>query len=184
MGLLVAGVAQFGIDSVNLVLDVLEILLSESLILEDDGGASLFEDGLAEPLQVVVEEVSAQDILVDPLAELHDLLQLLAVDVVALWVGLSHHEHLVVLLPEGLEVRVLHDDQIHDVESLEDFAKVVKDLEVDHLLEAVVVDLVFGVEQTVHLVDDVLRQVNDPSNYVEELVVHLQRSANLQLLFA
>ena len=94
------------------------------------------------------------------------------------------HEHLVVLLPEGLEVGVLLDDQVNDVKGCEDFSEVIEDLVVDHFLEGVGVHFVFSIEQTVHLVHDVLGKINNPPDSVKEVVEDLESSTDLELLVA
>ena len=50
---------------------------------------------------------------------------------------------------------------------------------VDDLFERVLVDLIFVVEKTIHLVHNVLGQINNPSNDIKELIKHLQSSTNL-----
>ena len=55
---------------------------------------------------------------------------------------------------------------------------------VDDLLERVLVDLIFVVEETVHLVHNVLGQINNPSDDIKELIEHLERPTNLQLHLA
>ena len=52
---------------------------------------------------------------------------------------------------------------------------------VDDLLERVLVDLIFVVEETIHLVHNVLGQINNPSDDIKELIEHLERPTNLQL---
>ena len=99
-------------------------------------------------------------------------------------VDLGLHEHLVVLLPEGLEVGVLLDDQVNDVQSRQDLSEVIEDLVIDHFLEGVGVHFVLSIEQTVHLVHDVLGKINDPPDGVKEVVEDLQSSADLEFLVA
>ena len=52
---------------------------------------------------------------------------------------------------------------------------------VDDLLERIMVDLIFVVEETVHLVHNVLGQINNPSDDIKELIEHLECPTNLQL---
>ena len=151
------GLKQFLSHIVDLELDVLCILLFEGFVGEDELGAGLLEDDLVQAFQVVVVEPAAQDVLVQLLTELHDLAQLLLGHIVLRRVGLSPHEHLVVLFPVLLEVGVLQDNQVDDVESDKGLAKVVEDLGIDMLLETVGKHAVFRIEETVHLVHDVLR---------------------------
>jgi len=77
---------------------------------------------------------------------------------------------LVVLLPILFKVSIFIDNQIYDVEISQYFAYVVKYLRVNQLLESALVDCVFGVEQSIHLVDDVLGKVYYATDGVEELI--------------
>ena len=66
------------------------------------------------PLFRSVVQPSTQDVLVDSLAELHHFLQIFSFNVVLARVGLGHHEHLIVLLPELHEVSVFLDNQVYN----------------------------------------------------------------------
>ena len=62
---------------VDLVLDVLQVLVSEGLVAKDELGARFFLDSFDKTLEIVIEQVSTEDVLVDLLAELDHLLKLL-----------------------------------------------------------------------------------------------------------
>lgn len=135
-----------------------------------------------QPFKVVVIELTAEDVLVYLLHKLHQLFQVLGISSILLWVGLRHQEHLSIVFPKRDEVCVFLNDQIDDEQSSQYFAKVVEYLEVYHFLEAVLVHLILSLVEAVHLVDDILRQVNNPPDDVKELVKHFQRSADLELV--
>jgi hypothetical protein len=44
---------------------------------------------------------------------------------------------------------------------------------VDDLFERVLVDLIFVVEETIHLVHNILGQINNPSDDIKELIKYL-----------
>ena len=173
---------ELDVNQVNLVFYILGVFLLESLVGEHKLASSLFKDCFAETIKVVVIEFTAKNVLIDPLAELNNSLEFSACDVVLLGVGLSHHEHLVVLLPEGHEIRVLLDNQVHNIQGGQDLTKVIKDFMVDHLLEAIEIHSVLRVKEPIHLIHDVLGQINNSPDHVEELVIYLERPTNLKLL--
>ena len=167
---------------IDLELDILQILVLESPILEYEALTRLLQDDLVQAFQIVVIELTAEDVLVYLLDELHQLLQLPGISSVLLWVSLSHQEHLSIVLPKSDEVCVFLDDQINDEQSGQYFSKIVKYLKVYHFLEAVLVHLILSLVEAVHLIDNILGQVNDSPDDVEELVEHLQRSTDLELV--
>ena len=146
MSLHIAWIAELDIDKLYLVLYILDIFRLENLILEHKVFASLLKDLLNKSIQVIIIQLSAENILVNFLAKLHYFFQVLVGDVVLCWVALGHHEHLVVLLPEGLEVGILLDDQIDYVQGRKDFSEVVEDFVVDDLFERVLVNFVLIIE--------------------------------------
>jgi hypothetical protein len=176
----ISWVGQFDIDQLDLVLDVFKILVPESLVSEHELGACLLKDLLAESIEVIIVELAAQDVLIDFLAKFHDFLEVFRCDIILLRVDLRLHEHLVVLLPESLEIGVLLNDEINDVQSGENLPEVVEDFMVDHLLERVGVNLVFTIKQAVHLVNDVLGEIYDSSDHIEELVENFESSTDLE----
>lgn len=116
MSLHVSGVAQLDINQLNLILNILDVLGFEYLVFENKIFACLLKDLLDKSIKVIIIKLATQNILVNFLAELHHFFKVFVGDIVLLRVSLSHHEHLVVLLPEGLEVRILLDDQVNDVQ--------------------------------------------------------------------
>jgi hypothetical protein len=44
---------------------------------------------------------------------------------------------------------------------------------VDDLFERILVDLIFVVEETIHLVHNILGQINNPSDDIKELIKYL-----------
>jgi hypothetical protein len=111
----VSGVAQLDIYQLNLILDILDVLGLKYLVFENKIFACLLKDLLDKSIKVIIIKLATQNILVDFLAELHNLLKVFVGNVILLRISLGHHEHLVVLLPEGLEVGILLDDQVNDV---------------------------------------------------------------------
>jgi hypothetical protein len=116
MSLHVSGVAQLDIYQLNLVLDILDVFGFEYFVFENKIFACLLEDLLDKSIKVIIIKLATQYVLVNFLAELHHFFKVFVCDVVLLRVSLSHHEHLVVLLPKGLEVGILLDDQVNDVQ--------------------------------------------------------------------
>lgn len=116
------------------------------------------EDNLVELVKVVHIELTTEDVGVDLGAELLDLLDFAISHVVLGRIVLGDEEHLVVLLPVGLEVRILNDDQVNHVEGGQDGTKIVESLLIDLLLKEARVELVVLVviEQAIHLIEDVL----------------------------
>ena len=146
MSLHISWVTQLDIDQFNFIFDVLNVFCLKHLVLENKVFTCLLKDLLYKAIKVIVVEFSAQNILVDFLAKLHHFLEVLVGNVILCWISLSHHEHLVVLLPETLEVRILQYDQIDNVKCGQDLSKVVKNLMIDDLPKGVLINLVFLVE--------------------------------------
>lgn len=82
MGLHISWVAELDIDQLNLVLDVFNIFCLKYLIFEDEIFAGLLQNLLDEPIEVIVVKLSAKNILVDFLAKLHNLFEVLIGDIV------------------------------------------------------------------------------------------------------
>jgi hypothetical protein len=116
MSLHVSGVAQLDIYQLNLVLDILDVFGFEYFVFENKIFACLLEDLLDKSIKVIIIKLATQYVLVNFLAELHHFFKIFVCNVVFCRVTLGHHEHLVVLLPEGLEVGVFLDDQVNDVQ--------------------------------------------------------------------
>lgn len=60
--------------------------------------------------QIVVIELTTENVLVYLLHKLHQLLQVLGIGLVLLWVGLGHQKHLSIVLPKSNEVGVFLND--------------------------------------------------------------------------
>ena len=104
------------------------------------------------------------------LAELHDLLHVLQTRIILLRIRLRHQEHLVVLGPALLEIAVFLDDSVDDVQLGQDVSEVVEDLCVDQLFECLLVDFIFFIEEAVHLIHDILREVDNSTDNIQKLV--------------
>jgi len=172
MGMHVSHSIKLNIYQVNLVLDVFKILLFKGFVMEDEFASSFFKDGFAKTVEVVIIKISTENVLINPLTELNNSLEFLAGDVVLLGVSLSHHEHLVILLPEGDEVGVLLNDQINNIQGSQDLSEVVEDFMVDHFLETIQVHSILRVKKSIHLIHYVFRQINNSPDNIEELIVY------------
>ena len=184
MGLHVTWVRQLNVDQLNFVFDIFKILFLEAFVLEEEVLTSLILNRLAKAIQVVIIQLSAQDILIDLLAKFHHFLEILHSDVVFTWIGLGHHEHLIVLLPELDKVGVFLNDEVYNVQRRQDFTKVIENDIVYQLFKAILIHFILSLEQTIHLVHDVQGQIDNSSNNIEKLIVHFQSPADLKLLFA
>lgn len=94
------------------------------------------------------------------------LLKHLFVHVEAIVVALDLAEHFCELLPIVFKSLVLLDDQVDDVQVEEERAEVVEDLCVLDLLERLGVGFELGVEEAVHLQQNVLGDRYDSSRSV------------------
>ena len=113
------------------------------------------------------------------LAEFHDLLHILQTRIILLWIRLRHQEHLVVLGPALFEIAIFLDDCVDDVQLGQDVSEVVEDLCVDQLLERLLVNFCIFIEEAVHLIHDILRQVDNSTDNIQKLVENAQCSADL-----
>ena len=78
----------------------------------------------------------------------------------------------IVLSPTGFKVAVLLYDQINNIKLRQYVPEVVENLVVNELFKGVLIHFFFVIEQPIHLVDNVLRKVDNSSNNIQELVEH------------
>ena len=139
------------------MLDVFEILIPENLVLENKFVTSFLLNDFAQTIEIRVVQVTVQDVQMNLLAEFHDFLHIFQTRVIFLRIRLSHQEHLVVLGPALLEIAVLLDNCVYNIQLGQDVTEVVENFGVDQFLERLLVNLFVFIEESIHLIHDILR---------------------------